>query len=172
MRVKAYNTRIEGDVMARVRGYLIVLMSALAVIQPAVPQSRHVIGMNQYLSDGARALEIGDYEEGIRLTLEGLKFVTSPRNRVSALNNLCAGYTANRQFDEAMRNCDMAIELDDRNWRIYNNRALAHLGKGRIDAAKRDLAKGLSLNPESQKLTRVAELIQAQDMRLLIAVEN
>ncbi len=66
----------------------------------------------------------------------------------------------------------MAIELDDRNWRIYTNRALAHLGKGRIDAAKRDLAKGLSLNPESQKLTRVAELIQAQDMRLLIAVEN
>jgi tetratricopeptide (TPR) repeat protein len=149
-----------------------VVLMTVAVAPAAAADNQQTFGANHDLVAGARALQYGDFESGIRLTHLGLKSGSSPLERVKALNNLCAGYTAAGLHDQAILHCDQALSLDTRNWRIFNNRALAHLGNGRIFAAKQDLEKGLKLNPESRKLAQVAALIDAREKRFLLAAEN
>lgn len=143
-----------------VRRFLALLL-IVSVAHAADPDSTTVIGANKDLSAGARALQLKDYDEGIRLTLEGLKFESSRRNRAAGLSNLCAGYTALKQYTAAIESCDEAIEIDEYNWHAYNNRALAYLGLDNVDAATRDLQEGLRLNPDSRKLLEVADMIAA-----------
>jgi tetratricopeptide (TPR) repeat protein len=160
--------------MRRFSAYLLIGLNVLlmaSVVHPelAHSESAHTIGTDPHLSDGARALQMGNYDEGIRLTLEGLKRHPLHRHRASALNNLCAGYVGNQEFEEAIRRCSDAIEIDGRNWRMYNNRALAYLGMGRIGAAQRDAKKGLALNPDGPTLTKVEAMIREQGSHLLLA---
>jgi len=155
--------------MMMLRLTVIFLCSGLFVIQAAEPMSQMIIGTNPNLSDGATALRFGDYEEGLRLTLDGLSSVLTLRDRARALSNLCAGYLGLGQFVEALEACDKALELSDRNWRTYNNRALALLGTGRLVAARVDVDKGQVLNPDSSLLGKTASLIEAREQRQLIA---
>jgi len=158
--------------MLNLRGLLLLLMAVPSAVIASEPENVTVIGVNQYLSAGASALQRGAYEDGIELTLEGLRFESSRLLRASALNNLCAGYIAVRQYDRAIESCDDALEINALNWRIYNNRALAYLGVNRIAAARQELARGLALNPESRKLDEVRELIESKEGRLQLAVGN
>ena len=154
------------------RGFLICLLVLSVTADAADPESTTVIGVNEDLADGARALQMGDFEEGIRLTIAGLKVESSPRNRASGLSNLCAGYTAAKQYAEAIDSCNQSLRIDNQNWHAYNNRALAYLGQGEIDAAKRDLQDGLRLNPESSKLLQVAEWIEASERPPPLAIDD
>jgi tetratricopeptide (TPR) repeat protein len=155
--------------MRRLSEYLSIGLIALLAAQIAHSESTHTIGADPNLSAGARALQMGNYAEGIRLTLQGLKLGSVPRHRASALNNLCAGYVANQQFAEAIRRCSEAIEIEGRNWRMYNNRALAYLGIGQVGLAARDAEKGLALNADGRTLIRVQAMIREQGARLLLA---
>lgn len=142
----------------------IFLCTGLVSIQAADSVSQTTIGKDSSLSAGAQALRAGDFETGLDLTLGGLNSPLSPRKRASALSNVCAGYLGTRQFSEALEACDKALALNDQNWRVYNNRALALLGVGRIADARVDLEKGLTLNPDALTLAKVARLI-AEQMR-------
>ena len=121
-----------------------------------------IIGVNPNLSEGAYALEFGNYEEGIRLTLEGLRSSVRPSDRIGALSNLCAGYVGVRDYESALRYCNRALRIDEKNWHAYNNRSLAYLGLGDVKAAQRDLETGLSLNPSSKTLVEVGRLIEIE----------
>ena len=118
-----------------------------------------VYGVDPDLAAGADALEIGSYQEGIRLTLAGLSEAIRRKDRVGALSNLCAGYVGTREYEEALRYCNRALRLDPSDWHAYNNRGLANLGLGRYDEARHDVDKGLSLNPTSRDLHRVDGLV-------------
>lgn len=168
-RQSAYNEATGVDEMRRFRAYPFVGLVAFLVMPVASLGGTQTIGANPQLSAGARALQMGDYDEGIRLTLEGLKSHPLPPDRASALNNLCAGYVANRKFDEAIKRCSEAIEIDGRSWRIYNNRALAYLGRGQIRAATRDAQKGLALNPDGRTLAKVQSMIRDESRHILLA---
>ena len=100
-----------------------------------------IVGVNPRLSEGAYALEFGNYDEGVRLTLEGLRSSVRPRDRVGALSNLCAGYVGLQDYQAALRYCNRALRIDEKNWHAYNNRSLAYLGLGNTAAAQRDLEK-------------------------------
>jgi tetratricopeptide (TPR) repeat protein len=154
------------------RRLVVILLALSAAASAAEPESTTVIGVNESLSAGARALQMKDYEDGVRLTIEGLKYEISRRNRVSGLSNLCAGYTALQQYADAIASCNEAIEIDDNNWHAYNNRALAYLGQGDIEAAKRDLEAGRQLKPDSRKLLRVAEMIEMQENAPPVSIED
>ena len=123
-----------------------------------------VMGPQPQLSDGARALKLRDYEEGVRLTLEGLKLEVSRRQRAAGLNNLCAGYTGLGRYDEALEACNRALALNVARWRVYNNRALALLGKKQVAAARRDVTAGLAINPDSASLKKVLELVEVAEL--------
>ena len=121
-----------------------------------------VVGANPLLSEGAYALEFGNYEEGVRLTLEGLEASSlAPGERVGGLSNVCAGYVGLRDYDAALSYCNRALGLDENNWHAYNNRSLAHLGLGNIAAAQRDLETALEINPDARTLEAVGLRIEA-----------
>jgi tetratricopeptide (TPR) repeat protein len=155
--------------MMMLRITAIFLCTCLITIRAAEPENRVIIGMDPALSAGADALRSGDYQEGLDLTLDGLDSTMTSRNRANAFSNLCAGYLGIADNANALEACDKALEFNDRNWRIYNNRALALLGAGRLAAALGDVEKGLALNPDSRTLAKVARLIDAQASHRLVA---
>lgn len=118
--------------------------------------SQTVIGpSNLNLYDGAAALIAGDAEKGIRLTQLGLSMATSRRERLIGLSNLCAGYLLLEQHETALNYCNQALELNDRHWRSYSNRALIYLKLKRYSEAEQDLERGLSISPNSTELKTV-----------------
>jgi Flp pilus assembly protein TadD len=114
---------------------------------------------NAKLQDGAGALRAGDAEDGIELTLAGLREARTPQERRTGLTNLCAGYLMLEELDEALRYCNDALALNDRNWRIYNNRALIYVLQRRFDEAEADLAKCEELHPRSSATRRVRQML-------------
>jgi hypothetical protein len=73
-----------------------------------------VIGSrNPHISDGARALLGGRNEEGIRLTLIGLKAANGKKEEEIALSNLCAGYTNLGDYETALKYCDILLQRND-----------------------------------------------------------
>jgi tetratricopeptide (TPR) repeat protein len=117
-------------------------------------------GGNTYLADGSLALQEGRVEDGIRLTLQGLKEVVSPREAAAAHSNLCGGYAMLREWELALPQCDAAIALDPANWRSFNNRAAVHAGQGQFDMALDDLRAGLVLQPKSDTLLRSLAVVE------------
>jgi tetratricopeptide (TPR) repeat protein len=126
----------------------------------AVAQSATVIGSpNQLLTDGARAMEAGRFEEGLRLTLAGLELPTQPANAAAAHSNVCAAYTFLKRYDEALTHCNRALALDSTNWRTYNNRAAVFVGLKQFDLAITDVNVGLGIAPGSATLLKSREVV-------------
>jgi tetratricopeptide (TPR) repeat protein len=127
--------------------------------------NRVILGSDPNLADGATALATGNYDEGIRLTELGLKAPPERSSRSAAMSNLCAGYAGTQEYNLALTHCSAALEIDDRNWQAYNNRALAHLKLGDLEAAQQDVDRGLEINPKSGQLKRVQQLVRAASIR-------
>ena len=138
---------------------------------------------NVKLQDGAGALDVGKAEKGVELTLEGLKDARGTLERRTALSNLCAGYLMLEELDKALHYCNEALEVNDQNWRVYNNRALIYVLQKRFAEAEADLAMCEELHPHARptKVVRqllvhaknpVAPIITVDDRRSLPVVEN
>ena len=56
------------------------------------------------------------------------------------------------RLEEALQACNQALELDDRHWRSYSNRALVYLKQQRYPEAERDISKGEELSPNARTL--------------------
>ena len=134
--------------------------SCLADITQQAVSGTVLGGGNTYLADGSLALQEGRIEEGIRLTLEGLKIETDAREAAAAHSNLCGGYALQRDWAAALEHCNAAIELDPTNWKPYNNRAAAHAGLGQYDLALVDLHTGLTLDPHSSTLQKSLAVVE------------
>ncbi len=153
-----------------------ILLLVLGFVQPVWSDtdtgSTFVVGADPDLSAGSVALQSGRYEEGIRLTLKGLERTIAPRQRATAMSNLCAGYTMAGDYDAAIAQCNEALELGYNTWRVYNNRALAYLFKGELQAAQHDLDTGLSMNPDSKKLRQVQEMVNVRALTPRVIVRE
>lgn len=143
---------------------LTVALATQAVAAPpasSVPSSNSmtVIGANELLSAGAEELQRGNFQQGVELTLAGLDRPNSPQDRAAGLANLCAGYVGLGQYELALARCSESIGLDSGNWRTWNNRAAAYLGKGMFEAALSDVQIGLQLSPESGTLKKTKRIL-------------
>ncbi|MGH8259158.1 MAG: tetratricopeptide repeat protein, partial [Steroidobacteraceae bacterium] len=128
------------------------------------PMSSTVIGpLNPLLTRGAAALAAGHADEGIRLTLEGLKAPGDVHDTAAAHANLCAGYVLLRRYDDALTECNTSISLDGANWRAYNNRAAAFAAQGLYERALEDIAAGLRLAPGSPVLQRSLAIVHRNE---------
>jgi Flp pilus assembly protein TadD len=56
------------------------------------------------------------------------------------------------RLDEALDACNRALELDDRHWRSYSNRALVYLKQKRYAEAEQDISTGEELSPNARTL--------------------
>ncbi|MDX1406338.1 MAG: hypothetical protein R3192_17515 [Woeseiaceae bacterium] len=129
---------------------------------------------NQPLADGARAL-LGDrYEEGIRLTLIGLKIASNKKEEEIALSNLCAGYTNMGDYSTALKYCDMLQKRNDGLWRVHASKALIYVYTKQYGLAEESLIKGESLNPgaHSLKVARALYLDATQPVQPEIHVDD
>ncbi len=151
--------------MARITRLVAIGIACITLPAFAGDDNRVRLGADPQLSDGATALSIGNYGEGIRLTELGLKAPPARSDRSAAMSNLCAGFAGTQQYDLALTHCSAALEINDSNWQAYNNRALAHFRLGDLEAAQRDIDRGLELNPKSGQLKRVQQLVQAAPTR-------
>ena len=141
----------------------------LLASEPAATQtsrSQSVFGADPNLSDGALALRLGDFEEGIRLTLEGLRAPAgsahSIRTRSSAHNNLCAGYVMSGKFREALEHCNEALRLKPNNWHAYSNRAVLYVLTGSLSKAAEDIEQAKRINPDARRLREAEEFLNAR----------
>ena len=142
-----------------------LIVALLTVSNTIAQESKTVIGpSNPDLHAGANALLAGDAEEGVRLTLLGLKYESSSRDRLTAMSNLCAGYIMLEELVTALSYCDQVLEQNDHHWRAYSNRALAYVKLKRYEEAEQDLQKAESLasNARTVKIVR-SMLLDATD---------
>lgn len=147
--------------MTRAFVSLLVACSLLLSVQARADETpRVVLGpKNPDLFDGAAALIAGDAEKGVRLTHAGLAMATGRRERVMGLSNLCAGYVLLERYETALGYCNQALELSDRHWRSYSNRALIYLKLKRYEESQRDIEKGLVIAPNSRELKTVRSML-------------
>jgi len=134
--------------------------SASAAEPLSAAQSATVFGpMNPLLSQGSDALQLGRYEEGVRLTLAGLEQPSSEHDQAAGHSNVCAGFAALKRWEEALQHCNRALELDRTNWRTFNNRAAVFVGMKQFDLAMTDVNAGLELAPNSATLLKSKEVV-------------
>jgi tetratricopeptide (TPR) repeat protein len=166
-------------ILSRVLAASFTLVAALgsagiANADPDIANSSTVIGPNAMLSDGANALLAGEWERGVQLTQMGLATATSREDRAAGLANLCAGFTALKQYKRALEYCDQSLAILDGNWRTWQNRAAANIGLGKIEDSMRDIQRGLQINPDAdalQKTLAIArdyEKLQQERMQHLV----
>lgn len=141
-------------------GALIVAGTTFAADSLQDNHSATVIGaMNPLLTEGSEALQLGRYEEGVRLTLAGLEQPASGRDQAAGHSNVCAGYAALKRWNEALEHCNRSLELDNSNWRTYNNRAAVFVGLKMFELAMTDVNAGLQLAPNSATLRKSREVV-------------
>ena len=149
------------------RNFLVVIVSVvlLACQSVCAKQSTTVIGpSNVDLAAGAGELLAGNGEEGVRLSLKGMRYAASKADKVTGMSNLCAGYFMLDDLDEALLYCDSALELDDSHWRALSNRALIYVKLKRYDEAELDLQRGLEIAPNARTLAIISGmLLDARD---------
>jgi len=149
----------------RLSRVFVVAGLCLMCVSATAKQNSTVLGpSNPDLYHGANALLAGDAEEGVRLTLMGLKYEGRGRDRLTGLSNLCAGYIMLEQLETALPYCDQVLEQNDDYWRAYSNRALAYIKLGRLEEAELDLqkAEALAKNARTVKIVR-SMLLDATD---------
>ena len=102
------------------------------------------------LTQGIRALRQGDMERAIVSLERFLKEPASRSNRVAAHNNLCIAYEYVGDLEAAVKQCSIAINLNPKYWRAYNNRGNVHLASGAYEAASADYQLALEINPRAK----------------------
>jgi len=122
--------------------------------------SATVIGAEPLLTEGAYEMLSQRWQKGIELTEQGLTTSIDTSQRAAGYSNLCAAYVAIGDFDHALASCDESLKLDATNWRTYNNRAGALLGKGRIDEALHDVETGIAIAPMSDTLRKTESIVR------------
>jgi hypothetical protein len=82
---------------------------AAQAVEPETTSGTVLSGGNSSSPKGSVALQDGRIAAGIRLTQEGLKDATDPREAASGHSNLCAGYALLRDWAHALEQCNTAI---------------------------------------------------------------
>ena len=72
------------------------------------------------------------------------------REEEAALTNLCTGYLRLRQFDAALKYCNMLLQRNENAWRGYNSRAMIYLEQEAYEKADEDLKRAEAINPGAQ----------------------
>ena len=144
----------------------VLLASVLLLTESAAAatEGNVVLGptKNTRLQDGASALMVGNAEDGVRLTLEGLNVARGTREKRSALSNLCAGYLMLELLDKALFYCNEALSFTENNWRAYNNRALIYVLQERFEEAEQDLQTCERIHPNARQTRMVRRILRDQ----------
>lgn len=165
--------------MARglISGFAICLVAGTGWAQLVDPQqqadSRTVLGGgNELLSAGAEMIRAGQYEDGIRLTTQGLERSPTVADRAAALSNLCAAHAASGHPDLAITFCTESLSINEKNWRAYSNRSYAFYLKGMYAQARNDLEMAASISPNARQVAQIRGMINERNLRPSVIMED
>jgi tetratricopeptide (TPR) repeat protein len=129
------------------------------VLANQAPESRTLFG-GGLLPAGANELRMGNYDEGIKLTLMGLEERgISDKNKAAAHANLCAAYAAKQEPDVAIEHCTLSLEISGANWQAWSNRSYAYWLKGMYPAAMKDLEVAIAMNPDARQIFQIRGML-------------
>jgi len=153
-------------------GFACCLAASTAWSQLA--DNRSIIGAgNEFLSAGSFAIRMGQYDEGIRLTHLGLtRYQPSQSDRASALSNLCAAHAAKGEPDIAIPYCDESVDINNRNWRAFSNRAYAYFLKGELTRATEDLELASAIDADAKQVLQLRGMINEVGLRPRVIMED
>lgn len=153
-------------------GFACTLVAGTVWAQAA--DNRSIIGAgNEFLSAGSFAIRIGQYDEGIRLTLLGLtRYQPNREDRAAALSNLCAAHAAKGEPDIAIPFCDESIDMNARNWRAYSNLSYAYFLKGMLTEATDSLMLAADISPDAKQVVQIRGMINEVGLRPRVIMED
>ena len=157
-------------------GFAICLVASIASAQidtQQTPDSRTVLGVgNELLAAGAELIRAGQYEDGIRLTTQGLERAPKASEKAAALSNLCAAHAARGNPDLAITFCTESIAVNEKNWRAYSNRSYAFFLKGMYAQANADLEMAASMSPNARQVGVIRGMINERNLRPSVIMED
>ena len=107
----------------------------------------------QLVAEATQSMLEGDTDKAMEIASDLLKYRSIEAVDVANAHNiLCVGHTRQLQFQKALEACDRAIAIIGNNWRFYNNRGLALMKLGNLDAAIGDYQKALSLEADAPQV--------------------
>jgi Flp pilus assembly protein TadD len=115
------------------------------------------------ITDIRLLLQSGEKQRAVdkaRAFVSGIQYVSGVEARVRmyfGLNALCAALTSTGELQEAIANCDKAIDIFPTRWQALNNRGVANFMAGQTGKALQDYQQALDMVQNSEPLT---ELIQ------------
>ncbi|MCC3862151.1 tetratricopeptide repeat protein [Pseudemcibacter aquimaris] len=122
------------------------------------------LGSHDTLSNIRRMINAGRTAEAV---LESKKFIaslnTNTRSGVThrylydGYNALCISHTAHKEFDEALKACDQAIEHTPARWQAYNSRGSLNYKTGNFANALNDYRSALENAPDATHIRRIIE---------------
>jgi tetratricopeptide (TPR) repeat protein len=146
-------------VLTRVTTLVLVLL--LSTVGLCYPQSTaveiHTVGI-EYAVQGRfeearlefeKVLKIDPSFESARIALELIQDVTDQKiKKETAIHHFKAdGYIIKRQWDEAIAECDKALNINHKFAMGYVDRGIAHVGKREYGRAISDFNKAIEINP-------------------------
>lgn len=78
------------------------------------------------------------------------------------LNALCSALMSNGDLDEAIDNCNRAIELYPSRWQAFNNRGTAYYLSGNYEQAMQDYNHALQNRPDSEIIRHNIQLTESK----------
>ncbi len=137
------------------------------------PKTTIVGSGNEFLAAGTYSIQIGEYEEGICLTLLGLtRYPPSLEDRVAALSNLCAAHVAVGELNLAIDYCTQSLGPGGSNWCAYSNRAYAYLLKGMFSEATYDLDTAAVINSDAERIAEIRGMLNEHGLRPRISIKE
>jgi tetratricopeptide (TPR) repeat protein len=130
------------------------------------------LGVDEYLLAGADAIRGGQFDDGIRLTLIGLKRGPNARNRAAGLANLCSAYISKNEPDNAIPYCNESLTLNDANWRVFSARSQAYLIKGMYAEAAKDNEAAAALAPNAAHVRMIRSMLNERMLQPSITIEE
>jgi tetratricopeptide (TPR) repeat protein len=138
------------------------------------PHDRIVLGeTTEFLSAGAEAIRVGNYDDGIRLTSLGLeRDAPNAYQRAAALANLCAAHAAKGAVDTAIRYCSESLAINAGNWRAFSNRSYAYYLKGKYFEARLDLDAAAAIAPNAPQVKQIRGMLNEQSLTPRVIMEE
>mgnify|MGYP000409810329 FL=1 len=131
-----------------------------ATAQSIEPWTGSIPGDNIDFSQGETLKKIrslinrGDTEDAVRISQRFVDRLTSGRtgstNSVlyDAYNALCISLTSNKQYDDAMKACEAAINMTPNRWQAVNSRGSLNFRTGKYTEALSDYQNALKMAPD------------------------
>ncbi|MEE8294169.1 MAG: tetratricopeptide repeat protein [Sphingomonadales bacterium] len=143
--------------------FIAAVMLAIAVPTAQADTTQTIwLHPSELLDQGTQALRSGDYKRAIKSFKRFLKEPATKSSRVTAHSNLCIAYEFVGDLEAAVKQCNIAIKLNPKHWRAYNNRGNAHLAAGDYEAASADYQLALKINPKAEAVLENLKLALAK----------